>query len=805
MNVGQIKIRLLLINLLFVLLIPPRFFAQKCLTSEENLKKEEILAQYNWIFLSYLGGSANDEFTSIVLKDSSIYIGGLTSGPNFPYATNLYGNRRFADFVIIKMNLQGKVIWGTIVASSGDDYLFAIALDSNGNVWCCGETNGFDFFTTPNAIQKNFRGGTADGVIFQLDSQTGKLLFSTFLGGTNYDSFTHLVVNKDNTIWLTGRTSSGDFPLTPNAEKNVLLEEYNTPIVQISTNGALLYSSFFGGSTGGSWVLGDVIDVLSSGDIVIAGYTNSNTLPISPNAYQKTKSQSFDSFNSIFDSNGKLKYCTYFGGNSADYASQITIDQDDNIYILHYTRSSDLTLLNSTLNSSFSGATDIFLSVFDKNGIYLFGSYFGGVNFEGFDYGGLNYIGGSVRLTQRKNIALLFRTNSTNLPTDLHVYSKDFDSYLLILNNKFERIFSTYVGGNNFDTPGDLIPIDDTTFALCGLTSSNDLPLKYPIQSNLGGSYDGFVGILRISQGTVDIIDTLPPTYTSITDSCGAVKIISIADTQSTISGIESINPIRLDNVGFNIVSKTKTSAKIVVQLLDKNKTGYYKIEVTDKSNNKLILEDSLYANFSDLLRFNPSDSFDFGKRNFFSTSCEKIWLCNKTTDTIILKTLALKQNIDFSIPPSELPIVLPPLDSTQIAICFAPVHEQTSIYKDTLEIVDECFYKRIVFKAKIDTNYYFASSRCNTKVYGTSNFTAFVDKLVVERISSNQLLVRLNQTDNNSIEIEIFDILGRNIYKGNFPNGNALIDFPFEKNSMYLIRIYASGGFSQLIFFTFD
>ncbi len=142
-----------------------------------------------------------------------------------------------------------------------------------------------------------------------------------------------------------------------------------------------------------------------------------------------------------------------------------------------------------------------------------------------------------------------------------------------------------------------------------------------------------------------------------------------------------------------------------------------------------MILEDSLYANFSDLLRFNPSDSFDFGKRNFFSTSCEKIWLCNKTTDTIILKTLALKQNIDFSIPPSELPIVLPPLDSTQIAICFAPVHEQTSIYKDTLEIVDECFYKRIVFKAKIDTNYYFASSRCNTKVYGTSNFTAFVDK----------------------------------------------------------------------------
>ncbi|ROL56694.1 hypothetical protein D9V84_06595 [Bacteroidetes/Chlorobi group bacterium Naka2016] len=788
--------KLFLINFLLMFL-----YSQTLLT--ENTKNE-ILTNYNWKFSTYFGGIKNDAFISIITYNNAVYIGGSISSSDLPFVTNIYGKRGSSDLVILKMNTEGKLIWVTVLGSLGDDYLFSIAIDSSGNIWGCGEARGNEFPATIDAFQRKYNNG-GDGVVFKLDSTDGKLLYSTFLGGSAYEGLTHIVVNIDNTIWVTGRTRSTDFPITTDAAQKVLQEEYNTPLVRFSSDGRLLYSTFFGGTSIGAWVLGDVLDVNVNGEIIIGGYTNSSTLPTSASSFQKLNSKSFDSFLVKFDSTGKLIWCTYFGGNAADYGSQITVDQNNNIYLLNYTLSTDLPIKNSTMNNNLSGSMDIFLSVFDANGNYLYGSYFGGTDYEGFDYNGLNYIGGAISLTPNGNISILFKTRSNNLPTDLDTYKSDFETYLLILDKSFNRIFSTYIGGNGYDSAGDLIPLDDSTFAICGATNSNNFPTFEPIQNNLKGGYDGFVGILTRKPLMVNVKDSVPPTYTSSSDSCGIVKTIFVADTQNSLSGIQSIFPISLQNVSLNVVSKTSTTAKIVISLLDKLKFGYYKIEIKDNSNNTLIIEDTLFSNYSDLLTFSPADTFNFGSRQFFSTSCEKIWLCNKTTDTIILKTLALKQNIDFSIPPSELPIVLPPLDSTQITICFAPFHEQTSIYRDTLEIVDECFYKRIVFKAKIDTNYYFASSRCNTKVYGTSNFTAFVDKLVVERISSNQLLVRLNQTDNNSIEIEIFDILGRNIYKGNFPNGNALIDFPFEKNSMYLIRIYVSGGFSQLIFFTFD
>lgn len=213
--------------------------------------KDKALSNFNWEILSYFCGSANDGFVTVVNHKSSIYIGGSTSSLDFPQISNIYGVRGQSDMVIIKMDLSGKIDWATILSSSANDYLFCLAIDSLGNVSGCGEVRGQDFPTTKDAFQRIF-GGNADGAIFKLDTN-GILIYSTFLGGSEYEGLTHLVVSVDNTVWTTGRTKSANFPNTLNAKDKFLDEEYNTPIVRFANDGRLLYSSFFGGNSWGAW------------------------------------------------------------------------------------------------------------------------------------------------------------------------------------------------------------------------------------------------------------------------------------------------------------------------------------------------------------------------------------------------------------------------------------------------------------------------------------------------------------------------------------------------------------------------
>lgn len=755
---------------------------------ERIIKNDIILSKLNWKILSYLGGSANDGFVSVVNHKSSIYIGGSTSSSDFPRISNIYGVRGQSDIVVIKMDFDGKVDWVTVLSSFANDYLFCLAIDSSGNIWGCGESRGQNFPTTKDAFQRIF-GGNGDGVVFKLDPN-GILVYSTFLGGSEYEGLTHLVVNVDNTIWVTGRTRSANFPTTSNAKDKSLDEEYNTPIIRLSNNGQLLYSSFFGGSSPSSWSLGDVIDCMSDGKIVVAGYTNSISLPTSTNAFQKTKSALFDSFIAVFDSTGDVLWCSYFGGNGSDYGSQLTVDETNNIYILHYTYSTDLPLSNSTLNNNNSGSMDVFISKFDSLGKYLYGSYLGGPDFEAQDYGGLNYIGGSIRITRNGYISCFFKTRSSNLPTQLVNYKLDYDGYFLLLNNNMNYEFSTYLGGSYAESAGDMIPLNDTTFILCGATNSLDFPLVTPLQNKLKGGFDSYVGILTTSL----LLDTIPPSMSLFSDSCGRIKTIIVTDTQNQKSGIKTITPKKLTNVAYYIVEQTQNKARIVVSLIDQDKMGYFAFEITDLSGNKRTIEDSLVANYSTLLSFSPKDSVFVGEINFDNLLCGKVWVKNLSTDTLVLHKLFLRRNIDFSIPPSQLPITIPPLDSNELTICFGPQIIQKWVYRDTLEIDEDCFFKRLTVQAQLDTNFFRGSSNCNVQIKGESVFEGKRGVIIVSAPFPKQLILQIEGKPGDvPVEIELFDVLGIQIRYIKSEKSIIELDLSALPRGTYLLRVKTS------------
>ena len=86
---------------------------------------------------------------------------------------------------------------------------FGIAVDAQGNAYVAGGTNAIDF-PVQNAFQPTFAGET-DAVVLKLNP-AGGVIFSTYLGRSGIESASAITVDAQRNIYITGDTSSVDFP-----------------------------------------------------------------------------------------------------------------------------------------------------------------------------------------------------------------------------------------------------------------------------------------------------------------------------------------------------------------------------------------------------------------------------------------------------------------------------------------------------------------------------------------------------------------------------------------------------------------
>lgn len=163
-------------------------------------------------YSTYLGGSNADQAQSIAVDASgNAYITGQTSSTNFPTVPSLPANG--TDAFVTKLNAAGTaLIYSTILGGSGIDIGTSIACDDSGNAYIAGQTSSSDFpvFT---ALHPTF-GGVADAFIVQLNASGSAPVFSTYLGGRSNDFATSIAVDSGGDAYITGSTSSSNFPTT---------------------------------------------------------------------------------------------------------------------------------------------------------------------------------------------------------------------------------------------------------------------------------------------------------------------------------------------------------------------------------------------------------------------------------------------------------------------------------------------------------------------------------------------------------------------------------------------------------------
>lgn len=232
------------------------------------------------------------------------------------------------------------------------------------------------------------------------------------------------------------------------------------------------------------------IDGDKDGNVYISGYTQSTDFPSSPGAFQTGLNANYDSYIFKFDSIGQRLWATYYGGSQNDFGYRLKVSPSGKPTLSGYTYSNDLFVSPSgVFSSTFSGLIDAFITQFDSNGNFLWGTFMGGT-------GGDFAI--SMDMDKLGFIALSGFTSSNDFPLSAGAWQSTFggalDCFLAKFDSTGNRVWSTYMGGTNsedahaikYDSFGNVI--------IAGDTYSTDFPISAGAYQNfLMGGGDAFV------------------------------------------------------------------------------------------------------------------------------------------------------------------------------------------------------------------------------------------------------------------------------------------------------------------------
>jgi len=337
------------------------------------------------VYSTYLGGSGTDVGRAIAVDGAgNAYVTGHTASPNFPTTpgasqTTLAG---FRDAFVTKLNPAGSaLVYSTYLGGSNSDEGVGIAVDSTGSAYVTGDTVSPNFPTTPGAFQTTLgRPFASNAFVTKLNPAGSALVYSTYLGGTGGDSGLGIAVDSTGNAYVTGETSSPNFPTTPGALQATLGASFATNAFVTKLNPAgsdLVYSTYLGGN---DFDRGLGIAVDSTGHAYVTGETSSPNFPTTSGALQTTLGRFADAFVTQLDPTGSnLLFSTYLGGNGVDVANGIAVDAAGNTYITGSTHSPNFPTTPSAFQTTLGGLADAFVTQLDPTGSNLvFSTYLGG-------------------------------------------------------------------------------------------------------------------------------------------------------------------------------------------------------------------------------------------------------------------------------------------------------------------------------------------------------------------------------------------------------------------------------------------
>jgi len=245
---------------------------QTTLKSQDAFVLELNTAGSGLVYGTFLGGSGADIAYGIAVDSAgNAYVTGQTKSTDFPVTSGAFqtaSHEAICGFVT-KVNPTGTALsYSTYLGGSGgNDHGNAIAVDSYGDAYVTGEAHSSDFPITPDAIQTTIGGGYSDVFVTKLEASGAALLYSTFLGGSNSDYGYGIAVDAQGNAYVTGQTSSTQFPVTAGAYQTTLLGFKCGFVTKLQLTGHSLAQLWFQNSSTGQlaiWLMSGAVATSAS-------------------------------------------------------------------------------------------------------------------------------------------------------------------------------------------------------------------------------------------------------------------------------------------------------------------------------------------------------------------------------------------------------------------------------------------------------------------------------------------------------------------------------------------------------------
>jgi hypothetical protein len=304
-----------------------------------------------FVYSTYVDDSSTGSSNGIAVDGlGNAYVTGHTNSTDFPVTDTAFqrncktnSNGNCSDSFVVKLNPVGSaLVYSTYLGGSENDFVRGIAVDSLGNAYVTGFTASLDF-PTKNPLQASLKGPGADAFVTKIDPTGATLVYSTYLGGVAVPSFAHdegtgIAVDSLGNAYVTGFTSSTDFPTTDGAFQTgcrsfdpafcnqAFVAKFNP------TGSALIYSTYLGGRGSNA---GEDIAVDATGNAYVVGFTNASDFPTTNGAFQTTPrlSQGESFVTKLNPTGSALVYSTYLGGSNGVDGMRIATDASGNAYV----------------------------------------------------------------------------------------------------------------------------------------------------------------------------------------------------------------------------------------------------------------------------------------------------------------------------------------------------------------------------------------------------------------------------------------------------------------------------------------
>jgi len=419
-----------------------------------------------------------------------------------------------------------------------------IAIDSTGSAYVTGNTLSLDFPVTQKAYLDSPPTKTAGESVYwpsvfvtKFSPDGRSLVYSTYLGGEGYDYAFGIAVDSGGNAYITGQTSSVQFPVTSGAYQTVCDALPNTTsaagaagcnaanisayVTKLNPTGTgIVYSTFLGGY---GYQYGTAIAVDSAGRAYIAGneqvqcsagYVYQGCFPTTAGAVIGGTEPGGGSpqyaFAAVFDPTGAdLLYSTLFGdltsvAGGGTYATGVAVDRNGSFYLIGQTRAAKLPTTagviqpsgaplesTGTLLQAYRGLIAKFTPVTSASGPSLaYATYLGGKT------GNTNDFISGIAIDSASNAYIVGYTNSLDFPVTSGAYETvcgltGFCSaaHVTKLNPSGSAIlWSTYVGDARLDGGDTLtftgpIQLDGNgNVYIIGQTGGFSFPMVNPVE-----------------------------------------------------------------------------------------------------------------------------------------------------------------------------------------------------------------------------------------------------------------------------------------------------------------------------------